>query len=89
MTGEKPIFEARDADDMDEGSDDDADMMDMWRRIHKSRFIAGEDPHFDYGAVDADDRYDDWKQLGADEEERWFDNEVDGDGDDRDDGTFL
>ena len=65
----------RDDMDLEEGEDDPQDMVEMWKSIHKSRFLAGEDEFFDYSKVDEDDHYDNLKQIRMDEEERWFDDE--------------
>jgi hypothetical protein len=70
MVGEKPTFEPDE--DMDMGSDEEFDWRDMWERSHKARFIAGEDYLFDYSVVDGNDEYDDWKEMGADAEDKWF-----------------
>jgi hypothetical protein len=47
---------------MDEGSDEDAQQLEMWRNAHKARFLSGEDDAFDYTAVDGNDEYDDLRQ---------------------------
>lgn len=85
MTGEKPSFEPE-PQAMDEGSDEDAQWMDVWRRSQKAAFVAGDDAHFDYALVDGREDLDDWRALAADAEEQWFDD--DGDGEDGDGASY-
>lgn len=52
-----------------------AEMLEMWRQLHKAKFLAGEDQFFDYDNVDLNEQYDDMKMRREDEEERWFDDD--------------
>ena len=77
MTGESMPKLSKADDPMDEGSEEDENLMDLWKRSHKAKFIRGEDEFFDYTQVDENDEYDDMKQIAADEEERWFEEDED------------
>lgn len=56
-----------------EEEQDPLELMEIWRRIHRARFLAGEDETFDYGEVDSNDKYDNVKVTQLDDEEKWFD----------------
>lgn len=79
MTGESLSTQRIDPEEdaMDQGSDEDENLLDLWKRSHKAKFIRGEDELFDYSLVDGHDEYDDMKQIAADEEEKWFDGDDD------------
>ena len=47
-----------------------AERLEVASGAHRPRRSA----HFDYSAVDSNERYDDTEQQGRDAEERWFDD---------------
>lgn len=48
--------------------------LERWKFEMTVRFLRGEDPDFEYGAVDGSEEYDDVEKR--EEEERWFDGET-------------
>lgn len=74
LTGENDE-DRKDMMDLSEEEDDPQEMLEMWKSIHKSKFLAGEDEFFDYSKVDNDEDFDDWKQRRIDDEEEWFEGD--------------
>lgn len=48
--------------------------LERWKFEMTVRFLRGEDPDFEYGAVDESEEFDDVER--EEEEERWFDEEA-------------
>lgn len=58
-------------------------LKDEFIGIMHSRFIEGNDEHFDYSTVDDNDQWDDLKQINQDKEDAYFDDDDDDEADDQ------
>lgn len=63
------------AEEKDEVPRNKEEGMQKWLQEMELMFLRGNDPEFDYAAVDKTELYDDWGVQEREEEEKWFEEE--------------